>query len=385
MTIEKYIEYNFTPVIGLIFQFIILFFGSNFTKKEKSIFILTFVLEILELVSYNAEIALSYLDKPTSWRILLSVIGYITRPALVYPFVVLLRQNTNSKLSKLKYWDLIPLAIVIIVQQFAFGTKWVFYYTEQNNFVRGPLGFVSQAITVLYMVETSIEILLTKINNRKINVGLIIVVMLYVVLAMVIESIFDIKSLGISSAIISIVYFMFALQTNHLNTISNKLKTISETDSLSQLSNRYSGEKQIDELLSQNIIGTFAIIDVDKFKQINDTYGHAIGDETIIKIAKALKASMKEDDIIMRLGGDEFAIFSSHSTSHEEIEKDINNLFEEINNIRLSSDSKYRVSISVGISQNNSNDNNNSFDKLYRAADSKLYEAKKTVGNYVCY
>lgn len=51
------------------------------------------------------------------------------------------------------------------------------------------------------------------------------------------------------------------------------------------------------------------LIDCDKFKSINDAFGHAVGDAVIVAIAATLQNSCRSDDIVMRLGGDEFAIF----------------------------------------------------------------------------
>jgi diguanylate cyclase (GGDEF)-like protein len=51
-----------------------------------------------------------------------------------------------------------------------------------------------------------------------------------------------------------------------------------------------------------------ALVDVDRFKSINDSHGHAIGDAVLAEIARRLKTGMREDDVVARLGGDEFAI-----------------------------------------------------------------------------
>ena len=384
MTIDTFLEYNFAPIIGIIFQIVILFCSKSFKKKEKIIFGATIGLEVLELVCYNIEFILGNLDHSTVWRTIFSVIGYILRPALVYPLVLLIRDGDKSKLSKIGYFDLIPLGFIIIVEQFAFYTDWVFYFTADNHFVRGPLGFTSQIITIIYIVEASAEVLLNKFFNKKFNIGLIIVVMLYVSLAMVFESIFDIHSLGINAGVFSIVFFMFAIQTSRLDQLSSDLKVLSETDGLSQISNRYSGEKQIDAAISKGESGLFAVLDVDKFKHINDTYGHAIGDEAIIKVAQTLKDNLRDDDVIMRLGGDEFAMFSTHVHNGEEAKEAIDNLFQKISEIRLSADDNFKISVSIGLAKFDGV-SKSSFDTLYRIADAKLYEAKKFEGNYVAY
>ncbi len=383
MTVDLFIEYNFAPIIGLFFQLVILVFGKTFNKKEKFIFYAALGLQILELLAYNLEFYFASLDHPTIWRTLFSVIGYVVRPALIYPFVYLMHPDVKGKWSKLIYLDLIPLLIVVFVQQFAFYTHWVFWFSDSNSFHRGPLGYISQIITVIYMVVAGAEVILRKALNKHFSVALIVVLLIYVVLAMLFESIFNIHSLGISAGVFSIVFFMFSLQTNRLNDLSSKLKTLSEVDSLSQLYNRYAGERAVDELMSRREKGAFIIMDIDKFKNINDTYGHSVGDEAIVKVAQALKETFNEKGVVMRLGGDEFAVYSLQDLNDEGQKQIVDALFARISNIRISSDENFRISISGGLVKYDGEEET-SFDKLYKVADIKLYEAKKQKGNYIC-
>ncbi len=381
MTTSLFLEYNFAPIFGLIFQIMILLCFHNFSKKEKYVFIATLILEILEITSYNIEYYYAELPYRTIWRYIYSVIGYITRPALVYPFVVLLRDEKHPILKKLKYFDLIPLVFVIIIEQFAYFTKWVFWFDENNIFHRGPLGYISQVITILYMVVAIFEVFISKRNSKKIYVSLVSVVILYVGSAMIVESITSIRSLGISSAVYSIIFFMFTLLANNLNEARSKLKVLSEIDSLTQISNRYYGEKIINELLARKVPGTFAILDIDKFKNINDTYGHTSGDEAICKVAKVLKDNSNKDDIIMRLGGDEFALYSTTILDDKEMVEIINKFFDGFNNIQLSNVKDYRIEVSIGMVKFDGT-NFKDFNEIYRKADNNLYLAKKHPGNY---
>lgn len=381
MTTSLFLEYNFAPIFGLIFQIMILLCFHNFSKKEKYVFIATLILEILEITSYNIEYYYAELTYRTIWRYIYSIIGYITRPALVYPFVVLLRDEKNPILKKLKYFDLIPLVFVIIIEQFAYFTKWIFWFDENNIFHRGPLGYISQIVTILYMLVAILEVFISKRNSKKIYVSLVIVVILYVGSAMIVESITSIRSLGISSAVYSIIFFMFTLLANNLNEARSKLKVLSEVDSLTQISNRYYGEKIINELLARKAPGTFAILDIDKFKNINDTYGHTSGDEAICKVAKVLKDNSNKDDIIMRLGGDEFALYSTTILDEKEMVEIINKFFDGFNNIQLSNVEDYRIEVSIGMVKFDGT-NFKDFNDIYRKADNNLYLAKKHSGNY---
>ena len=64
---------------------------------------------------------------------------------------------------------------------------------------------------------------------------------------------------------------------------------------------------------SANISMTMSLIDIDRFKSINDTYGHDVGDVVLRKIAETLVANMRENDIVCRLGGDEFLLILSEA------------------------------------------------------------------------
>ena len=55
--------------------------------------------------------------------------------------------------------------------------------------------------------------------------------------------------------------------------------------------------------------GALCVFDIDRFKQINDTYGHMTGDEVLVRLAQTIEASVRSTDAVARLGGDEFAVF----------------------------------------------------------------------------
>ena len=85
-------------------------------------------------------------------------------------------------------------------------------------------------------------------------------------------------------------------------------------DALTKICNRGYGEAQIEKLLKAKKNGMFLLFDVDKFKHINDTYGHSIGDEVLIQVADALKQTFEQAGVCMRLGGDEFAVYAPEIT-----------------------------------------------------------------------
>lgn len=160
----------------------------------------------------------------------------------------------------------------------------------------------------------------------------------------------------------------------------SKLRYLSETDRMTGLYNRGCGERKIIKAIKNNSKGFLCLIDCDKFKKINDTYGHAVGDQVIIAVAQALKKSCREHDIVLRLGGDEFAMFISGLTTKEQAQMFVQRIFKELDKIcisELKKDDKIYVSLGGAFSDG---DEALTFDQLYRYADSAMYHSKKVFG-----
>ena len=160
--------------------------------------------------------------------------------------------------------------------------------------------------------------------------------------------------------------------------METELFYLSQTDALTKINNRGSGERRIELLIKKGECGMFCLFDVDKFKSINDNFGHAVGDQVLVEIAKAMKHAFRENDIIMRLGGDEFAIFATGIMSEKTGAMCIERFFGAIHmiNIKALRDRKISVSLGAVFTENEGE----SFDQLYQRADEILYQCKKLPG-----
>jgi diguanylate cyclase (GGDEF)-like protein len=91
-----------------------------------------------------------------------------------------------------------------------------------------------------------------------------------------------------------------------------ELRHLADHDGLTQLFNRGRFEKEMDRIVAcsreQHDVAALLLVDLDQFKYVNDTYGHAVGDQVLRAVADALRSRLRADDVIGRLGGDEFAI-----------------------------------------------------------------------------
>lgn len=161
--------------------------------------------------------------------------------------------------------------------------------------------------------------------------------------------------------------------------LENRLLVLSETDSLTQISNRGSGERRAEELINSGTKGMFCLLDVDKFKNINDSYGHTVGDKALISIAAALRDSFTDKDVVMRLGGDEFAVFAVGVENVEQGKEQIDRFISNVEKIDIPEMGGKKVTISLGAVL--CHDSSVPFDKLYPMADAAMYVCKNTPGN----
>lgn len=120
------------------------------------------------------------------------------------------------------------------------------------------------------------------------------------------------------------------------------------------------------------------IVDLDDFKNINDTFGHDIGDKVLIQLVKIIKKTIRENDLVVRFGGDEFIVLLPN-TNVLNTRIVANKIIEEIN--EYNKKAEYDFSVSIGISYYQVGDN--SIEDLISKADKSLYEAKRIGKNCV--
>ncbi len=118
------------------------------------------------------------------------------------------------------------------------------------------------------------------------------------------------------------------------------------------------------------------ILDIDLLKNINDTYGHPVGDQVLRNVAGILRGQFRKDDIVGRVGGDEFMVLAGGIDGEEEARRIVERLLEKIGEVKVC---EFNLSVSVGcvLAEPGGED----FDTLYRNADKALYHVKRNGRN----
>jgi two-component system cell cycle response regulator len=156
------------------------------------------------------------------------------------------------------------------------------------------------------------------------------------------------------------------------------LQALSLTDELTGLYNRRRFFVLMEQCLKVAIRAKkrplLLFIDMDYLKRINDHYGHAEGDQALIQLAKILKKTFRESDIVARIGGDEFVVLLESPDEHGEIP--MTRLHENLREYNAQGPRRYTLSISVGMAQFDP-EYPTSIDELLSEADSSMYEQKR--------
>lgn len=156
-----------------------------------------------------------------------------------------------------------------------------------------------------------------------------------------------------------------------------------DTDLLTDLYNKVATERKIREYIQDNPDkqGLLFIIDVDNFKKINDTMGHAFGDEVLCNLGIRLRGWFRISDIVGRTGGDEFMVFVKDIQDKDRAMVEGKRLEEFFRSFEVGEYVKYSATASVGGALFPKD--GTSFEELYRAADAALYHAKRQGKNRI--
>jgi len=170
----------------------------------------------------------------------------------------------------------------------------------------------------------------------------------------------------------------------------SQLKKIARHDPLTGLPNRLLLEECLTQALARARRNATRValvfIDLNGFKQINDSYGHAVGDQVLVATAQRLQQTLRESDLVARLGGDEFVVvvegLTLGKTPHEEAQLIGEKILQRLSQPLSLGDASHRVGASLGIALYPEHGPN--IDSLIHIADQAMYAAKRNGNNQYC-
>ena len=345
-----FVELNFPTLIVLMFMSIFLALNSIFHKRINKIFSLSLIVSVIERVAYSAELWEVGHGGSPGVCIFFCALGYTARPVIVYLYIKLAVRN--KKIRPIPNILLhLPLVINAAAAFSAYFTDIVYTYDTANNFIRGPLGYTTHIIGIFYMLLLLI-LTVKRFCKRDYSEGLIILLIVTVnIIAMCMESFGGMYGTNRTAYILSIVFYYMFFSTESF-----------KRDPLTNTLNRHCF--YIDSEKHKEDLSAVISIDLNNLKKINDTGGHAKGDEAICTIVSVIEKTLPKGCLLYRTGGDEFMILCVKKDK-----KDIERIVKKIRSGMV----KTPFTCAIGTAIASGED----FDSICAKADAAMYIDKK--------
>jgi len=299
---------------------------------------------------------------------------FVAIPVLIYIwFLYSLFSIFRDKDLLLKYSrhfkSLIVLSLVLIIMNYY--TDFLFYLDENNIYHRGPF-FYHTMFTYFSLFLLTVVIIIY--NRKKIRTGHFIAMMFFVI-PIIITSLLAIFIYGIAISWVGTTLAIFII---YLFIQRQRLGT----DYLTNLYNR----RELNEYLQNHMQGRrsnerfgIIMIDINQFKRINDSWGHAAGDEVLIAHSKILRSSFRSGEFISRYGGDEFIVVMQ-ATSIDDVTAAVNRFINSINQFNAMNTNPWELSVSIGYDFYDPATSELNIDELLSHVDKLMYKAKAESG-----
>ena len=369
---REIIIHNFAPIACVILLITILFEDEQLVQLKRRSFLWTIGCFLVELFARNAEYITAESETYTEWRAVWSALLYISRAAILYA-IIGTEINMKLKMSRKTFAVAsIPLIMMTLVAVSVFFTDKVYWFDETNHFHAGDWGILRYVPLLLYFVIAVIMIVRGTFKQHRAITVLGYECLALILMAMYFEYDSYPEFLCETAMIIGITFYYMYYQTNTLIQENSTLLNVAHKDALTGVYNRAGYDSIVEGHTEWTDVG-FLIMDIDKFKLINDNYGHDIGDQMLRRVASILQTTFREEDYIIRFGGDEFVVLIPGFGPEvaEIVQKKIESINVLLENL-IGALPKSSVSAGVAFSSEGVTK------ELYTKADKALYEIKST-------
>ena len=356
--IETLFALYILDIIALLFLFGLIYRNNLLHTKRKISFSFGIVLTILIIISeFGTILASADYANLRTLNIFFNVLGFTLTPILP---LVLINIFDNQVLKKHKLL-LLPTVLNIFISIFSPIFGFIFQIDLANHYMRGPLFFL---FAFVYIFNIVMLLIVTGYNSQKHYFP--------IRWALISLSIFAIAGTSIQLA------YPFIYSSWHCITLTLFLLYIilsdfeGSFDSLTKLYNRASFEKASSRLPGKKVFSV-VVLDINNFKEINDTYGHDYGDTVLEEVASLLREAFDQSCTIYRIGGDEFAIIRKDA-NEENLKVQLKQMTTELTKKRL--DNRHIPTISYGYSVSVGRQCR-TFQNLLKEADKQMYYHKQ--------
>ncbi|WP_286946885.1 GGDEF domain-containing protein [Acetobacterium sp. UBA5834] len=274
--------------------------------------------------------------------ILLTLIYYLLNPlpSLFWmAYVHYTIHRSEKRLKKLVAVALLPVYLNSILSIASIFTGWLFYFGADNVYQRGPLFVMVPICCYFYIFLSFVMILWNRNRIRQRDLLPLLFFALPPFLAGIIQALIYGLAITWPALTISLLTIYIFIQSRTMN-----------TDHLTGLYNRREFDYYLEDWMNwhskKKQLAGF-MLDLDRFKEINDNFGHNAGDRALINMSEILRKSFRNTDFIARIGGDEFVVVLEVD-DQKEIDGLLERLKENMDNFNKQTQERYKLSVSSG-------------------------------------
>ncbi len=363
-----------SSVLSFIVLSIIFFDARSRLERKFTLYNLFTSLVLLNMILIAIDLSTWFFDgKPGLFNVigthLSNLFLFIIEPVGLLLWILyanFLVFHDEHRIQKLKKILIILLVINAILSIISLRTGWYFGFNDQNIYHRGDFYLIHLALCVFLLLFPFPFIF----KNRKDIPKKQFTSLLLFIIPIIIGTTLQVLHYGVtytwSGMMVSLLIVYLTIQDRE-----------SSTDFLTEVYNR----KQLDHFIKNKVKckrhNSFSVIllDLDKFKEINDKFGHDVGDEALQDTVEVLQSNLRHDDFLARYGGDEFLIVMDIHTA-ELLEATIQRLKISFNEFNLLSQKPYTLSFSSGYYLYNSQ-SKMSAQELMKHVDQLMYQDKE--------
>jgi diguanylate cyclase (GGDEF)-like protein len=247
--------------------------------------------------------------------------------------------NNRKRLVKLSIIPGIMFVVNFVFVIASYFSDLIFNINESNLYTLGSHYYISVIAPFLIMILANYDIIKNKEHIRKKEFGPLLLFSIPPIIAALILVAFKDVNIVLSSLVISHLLIYIYVQSR-----------ITSTDFLTGLFNRREYETIIRDLSymkQKNLTVSGIMVDINDFKNINDVYGHRIGDEILVHVSKLLKSTIRSQDYVFRIGGDEFVIVII-SDKKDVVNEIMNRIEHVVHDFNKQSPYDFSISLSLG-------------------------------------
>ena len=289
---------------------------------------------------------------------------FLSNMAIGPLWVMLISLHINGAVSKFqRIFMLIVCALITVLMAVNFFNPIIFDINERNVYIRGPLFMAKNLLEVILMADGVVIYLISRYKSGGVKFFPVLQFVCPIFICVCLQMFYY----GISTIWVGIAVgytsLMLALQNENIF-----------IDKLTGLYNRYYLDKISGELKRKRKIAMM-MLDMNDFKRINDTFGHAQGDDALVSLAEVLQKSVGPDGTVVRYAGDEFVIvMDGHDEASALAYKDL--IKKNLNEFNKTHNKKYKLSASIGVGIFDLE--KKSIDRILKRIDKLMYDDKKT-------